>query len=98
MLQLQSTEEQRAKHTTLFKSRDQQSKRDLIISQNKSGQSHTSWEESTDHKAEVDGGHSEDQQEDKDQRGVTVGQHCSVRAHLKTTVISLKCFQEFSSV
>lgn len=46
-------------------------------------QTHTSWEEATDHEAEVDGGHSEDEQEDKDQRGVTVGQHGSIRAHLQ---------------
>lgn len=46
-------------------------------------ETHTSWEEGTDHEAEVDGGHGEDEQEDKDQCGVTVGQHCSVRAHLK---------------
>ncbi|TNN68843.1 hypothetical protein EYF80_020878 [Liparis tanakae] len=44
---------------------------------------HTSREEGTDHEAEVDGGHSEDEQEDKDQRGVTVGQHCSIRFDLK---------------
>lgn len=42
----------------------------------------TSWEEGTDHEAVVDGGHSEDQQEDKDQGGVTVVQHCTVRTHL----------------
>lgn len=52
----------------------------MIIIQ--SGQ--TLWEEGTDHEAEVDGGHSEEEQEDKDQRRVTVGQHCSIRAHLKT--------------
>lgn len=46
-------------------------------------QTHTSWEEATDHEAEADGGHSEDEQEDKDQRGVTIGQHCSIRAHLQ---------------
>lgn len=46
-------------------------------------QTHTSREEATDHEAEVDGGHSEDEQEDKDQRGVTVGQHRSIRAHLQ---------------
>lgn len=44
---------------------------------------HTSWKEGTDHKAEVDGGHSEREQEDKHQGGVTVAQHCSIRAYLK---------------
>lgn len=44
---------------------------------------HTSGEEGADHEAEVDSGHGEDEQEDKDQRGVAVGQHCSVGAHLK---------------
>lgn len=43
---------------------------------------HTSWEEGTDHKTEVDGGYCEDKQEDENQRGVTVGQHSSIRAHL----------------
>lgn len=46
---------------------------------------HTSWEEGTDHEAEVDGGHGEDKQEDKDQGGVTVSQHSSIGAHLKDT-------------
>lgn len=43
----------------------------------------TPGEEGTDHEAEADSGHSEDQQEDKDQRGVTAGQHRTVRAHLQ---------------
>lgn len=46
-------------------------------------ETHTSWEEGTDHKAEIDSGHGEDKQEDEDQRGVTAGQHRSIRAHLK---------------
>lgn len=46
-------------------------------------ETHTSWEEGTDHKAEIDSGHGEDEQEDEDQRGVTAGQHRSIRAHLK---------------
>lgn len=46
-------------------------------------ETHTSWKEGTDHEAEVDGGHGEGEQEDKDQGGVAVAQHCSVRAHLQ---------------
>lgn len=42
----------------------------------------TSGKEGTDHEAEVDGGHVEYQKEDKDQRGVTVTQDCSIRANL----------------
>lgn len=57
-------------------------RRNVIITE-RDTETHTSWEEGTDHEAEVDGGHGEDEQEDEDQRGVTVGQHCSVRAHLK---------------
>lgn len=55
----------------------------LLINSDKETHTHTSREEGTDHEAEVDGGHSEDEQEDKDQRGVTVGQHCSIRIDLK---------------
>lgn len=43
----------------------------------------TSGEEGTDHEAEADGGHSKDEQEDEDQRGITVGQHRTVGAHLQ---------------
>lgn len=43
----------------------------------------TSREEGTDHEAEADGGHSEKQQEEKDQRGITIGQHGPIRTHLK---------------
>lgn len=48
--------------------------------------SRTSGEEGTDHEAEVDCSHGEDQQENKDQRGVTVGQHCSIRLHLRRQI------------
>lgn len=43
----------------------------------------TSGEEGADHEAEADGRHDVHDQEDKDQRGVTVRQHRSVWAHLK---------------
>lgn len=62
-------------------------KKEMSAIQNKkrrhTKRTHTSREEATDHEAEADGGHSEDEQEDEDQRGVTVGQHCSIRAHLQ---------------
>lgn len=44
---------------------------------------HTSWKEGTNHEAEVDCGHGEEEQEDKDKAGVTVAQHRSIRAHLQ---------------
>lgn len=42
----------------------------------------TSGEQHADHEAEVDGGHSKQQQKDEHQRRVAIRQHCSVRTHL----------------
>lgn len=51
---------------------------------------YTSWEEGTDHKAEVDGGYGEGKQEDENQRGITVGQHSSIGAHLKESLYRVR--------
>lgn len=56
-------------------------KREITLSQSRDGEV-TSGEEGADHEAEVNGGHGKHQQEDEHQRGVTVGQHRSVRTHL----------------
>lgn len=60
-----------------------------VTQKNQHTHTHTSGEEGTDHKAEVDGGNGEDKQEDKDESGVTVSQHSSIRAHLKDKKHSL---------
>lgn len=52
----------------------------------------TPGEEHADHEAEVNGRYGKNQQEDEHQRGVTVGQHRSVRTHLienKTQVTNM---------
>ena len=93
-------------HPTTPKHSNRQSQREMIIIWKRVDRhrnihthththTHTSWKEGTDHEAEVDGGHGKDEQEHKDQCGVTVGQHCSVRAHLKKTVLSYDSWGTF---